>query len=123
MNEPKLKGHTIVLMVCVALFYDILQLLLYWLMIPVFYLTYYIWFKMHGINFLTMKRAPIQASGAALEIISAGLIPAFTFIVLRVALDYKIKEISSGKVTNLMDYKNKRNAQAGTTDDTNQKTA
>lgn len=94
-----LKSTTIWLMIGVALLFDVLQtalsyLFLGWLMIPVFYLTYWMWFKIHGVSFLTLKRAPTQAVGAFLEVISAGIIPAFTFIVVRVAITSKIKSVT-----------------------------
>lgn len=98
-KQPELKSHTIALMVAVALFFDLVQLalgwvLLGWLVIPIFYLTYIVWFKMHGLNFLSLKRAWAQGTGLFLELITAGIIPAFTFIVLASALGTKIKKIS-----------------------------
>ncbi|KKQ83508.1 MAG: hypothetical protein UT07_C0003G0008 [Parcubacteria group bacterium GW2011_GWB1_38_8] len=99
MSEEKkeLSTTTITFMVLVALFYDTLQFVLSWigvgwLIIPIAYLTFFIWFKMCGLNFLSLKRAPTLGIGGLLEIASAGIIPSFTFIVLRISLDYKIRK-------------------------------
>jgi len=98
-HKKELSNATIVLMTSVALFYDALQwllayILMGWLLIPIFYLTFIVWFRMRGVKFLTLKRAPTLAVGAILETITVGIIPGFTFIVLRTALDYKIKKIA-----------------------------
>ena len=98
MPEHKgLKKTTIGLMCGVALFYDVLQILLSWigigwLIIPIFYLHFWLWFKIHGIKFFTMKRAKSLGIGAFLEFITAGIAPAFFVNVLTIALDYKVKE-------------------------------
>jgi len=97
-DEKKgLNNTTIALMASVALFYDTLQVLLAlifmgWLIIPIAYLTFFVWFRMRGLKFLSLKRAPTLGIGLFLEFISAGIIPSITFSVLRTALDYKIKK-------------------------------
>ncbi|MEK9171681.1 MAG: hypothetical protein AAB782_00375 [Patescibacteria group bacterium] len=102
MPEEKkgLNNTTIALMVSVALFYDVLQILLSyilmgWFIIPIAYLTFFVWFRIHGLKFLSMKRAPTLGVGAFLEIISAGIIPSITFTVLRISLDSKLKKLTS----------------------------
>ncbi len=97
-KKKELETATIALMTAVALFYDVLQILLAliflgWLILPVAYLTFFVWFKMHGLSFISLKRAPTLGIGFLLEFISAGIIPAITFAVLRVALDSKIKKM------------------------------
>ncbi|GEM_PF-4132983 len=97
-EKKGLDNATIALMTAVALFYDVLQILLAliflgWLILPIAYLTFFVWFKIHGLNFLSLKRAPTIGVGFLLEFISAGIIPAITFAVLRVALDSKMKKI------------------------------
>src|SRR3989344_8869085 len=98
MPEKKgLNNTTIVFMIVVALFYDVLQWFLAfvfmgWLVIPVAYLTFLVWFQMHGVSFFTLKRTPSLGVGMFLEFISAGIIPSITFNVLRAALDYKVKK-------------------------------
>lgn len=122
MSQNKgLKSSTIWLMTGVALLFDAIQaalsyLFLGWLMIPVFYMTYWMWFKMNGVKFLTLKRAPTQAIGGILEVISAGIIPAFTFIVARVALTSKMEEISSSH-PNVIDIATKRKGGNDTSND------
>ena len=100
-DEKKgLNNTTIALMVSVALFYDTLQVLLAlifigWLIIPIAYLTFFVWFRMRGLKFLSLKRAPTLGIGVFLEFISVGIIPSITFSVLRTALDYKVKKIAA----------------------------
>ncbi len=96
-ENKELSTTTIAFMVLVALFYDTLQVVLSWigagwLIIPIFYLTFFIWFKMRGLSFLSLKRAPTLGIGGLLEMASAGIIPSLTFMVLRIGLDYKIKK-------------------------------
>ena len=98
-SQPHLKTPIIALMVAVAFFYDLLQILfsyigLGWLIIPVAYGTFILWFRTYKKNFLSLKRAPTLAGGAILELFSAGIIPSITYTVLRVALDSKIKKIA-----------------------------
>lgn len=85
-------------MAIIGLFYDVLQTAFSWLglgvlIIPIFYLHFWLWFRLRGVKFISMKRAPTLGIGALLEFLTAGIIPGFTFIVLRTALDYKIKKI------------------------------
>ena len=40
--------------------------------------------------------------GSLLEFISAGIIPSFTFMVLRIALDYRVREILPESVNKLV---------------------
>lgn len=100
-QQPKpgeqLESHTIWLMIGVALFYDAAQALLDlvgigWLLVPVAYFHFWLWFKFHDINFFSAKRGATIGVGAALEFVTAGIMPAMTFTVARIALDYKIKK-------------------------------
>lgn len=100
-EKEKQKGLTntkIVLMTVVGLFYDTLQAAfswigLGWIIMPVFYLHFWLWFRLNGEKFLSLKRWGVIAGGTVLEAASAGIIPAFTFIVLRTALDARLKNI------------------------------
>lgn len=102
MQEEEKKGlndSTIALMASVAFFYDILQaflspFLIGLLIIPITYLHFIVWFWMHGLNFLSLKRAPTIGIGCFLEIISAGIAPSFTFTVLRIGLDSRLKNFA-----------------------------
>lgn len=100
-KKPELKTNTIVFMVAVAIFYDVLQwflafVFLGWAVIPIAYGTFAIWFRMHGVKFFTSKRIGSLGVGAFLEFISAGIIPSITFNVLVVALDNKAKKLVPG---------------------------
>ena len=100
MQQQGLKSSTIGLMAGVALLYDVIQILLSWigigwLIIPIFYLHYWLWFGMHGVKFFTAKRARSLGIGALLEVFTAGIAPAFFVNVLTVALDAKIKQVAS----------------------------
>lgn len=84
-------------MIGVAAFFDALQAILSWiflgwLIIPVEYGTFWLWFKFNGINFFSMKRAKTLGIGALIEIVTAGIFPAFTAVVARIAFTSKIKE-------------------------------
>ncbi len=100
-NKKSLSNTTIGLMVGVALFYDVLQwflafIFMGWIVIPIAYLTFLLWFQMHGLRFFTSKRATSMGVGAFLEFVSAGIVPSITFNVLLVALDYKVKKLVPG---------------------------
>lgn len=101
-QQPKpaqqLESSTIWLMIGVALFYDAAQALLDlvgigWLLVPVAYFHFWLWFKLHGISFFSAKRGATIGVGAALEVVTAGIMPAMTFTVAKIALDYKMKNI------------------------------
>lgn len=106
MEEKKkgLNSSTIGLMIGVALFFDTLQALLtplfmWWIVPPIFYATFWLWFKMNGLSFFSMKRGSTIAIGAFLEIIPGiDVIPAMTFTVIRIALDNKFKEATSNAI-------------------------
>ncbi len=105
MQENKgLSNSTIGLMVAVALFFDTIQALLTPIAIGYFvplisYPTFWLWFRLHGLSFFTMKRAPTLGIGALLEIIPGiDVIPAFTFTVIRVALDSRFKPASTDAI-------------------------
>ena len=100
-QEPGLKSTTIGLMGGVALLFDTLQVLFSWigmgiLLIPLQYGVFILWFRMHGLSFLSLKRMPSLAGGAIIEAITAGIFPAFTAIVLRAALTSKLKQVAPG---------------------------
>jgi len=108
MPEEKKKGlenHTIIFMIVVALFYDVLQwvmafILMDWLVGIFAFLTFYVWFKMRGLNFATPKRAMVLGGGFIIEIIPIlSVLPAWTLAVIILALDSKIKKIVPGAGT------------------------
>lgn len=110
-NNNKLKTATIWLMISVALFYDVIQILfswmgLGWLIMPIFYLHFWFWFKIHGVKFFTMKRAKGLGIGGLLEAATAGIIPGFTFNVFMIAMDNRLHGVGEG-ITKL-DIMNKK---------------
>lgn len=99
-KEKGLTNTTIGLMVTVALFLDVLQVLLNFLLmgwlVPIFfYGIFWLWFRMRGLSFFSLKRAPTLGIGAVIELIPwVDDLPMFTFTVVRIALDYKIKKVA-----------------------------
>jgi hypothetical protein len=103
-KEKGLKSTTIGLMIGTAIFYDITQWLLAfifmdWLVGFFAFMTFYVWFKMHGISFMKPKRFATMSMAGLIEVIPfLSAIPAWTLAVTILALDAKIKaSLSSGK--------------------------
>jgi|SRR3989344_4799595 len=101
-KQPGLKSHTIVFMIVVALFFDLLQWLfefiyMAWLVGIFAWLTFFLWFKMHGISFFKSPKKLAAAAGSSLiemmpiPIISS--LPALTAAVVYIALQSKLKEV------------------------------
>ncbi len=105
-----LSSSTIALMVGVALLFDTIQALLTpigvgWFVPILSYPTFWLWFKLKGFSFLSLKRAPILGIGALIEIIPGiGALPALTATVARVALTAKalqtIAIVPGGRIAN-----------------------
>lgn len=101
MSEEKrgLDNTTIVFMIIVALFFDALQALLTvilmgWLVGFFAGLTFYLWFKMRGLNFTTPKRIGTFATTFIVEVIPfLSALPAWTLAIVILALDSKIKKV------------------------------
>lgn len=101
-KETGLNNTTIVLMVSVALFYDALQWLLGWILmgwLASFYafLTFYIWFKLRGMSFMTPKRLTVFGGSFIVEMIPVigDILPTWTAAIVYLALDYKAKKALS----------------------------
>lgn len=98
-DKKGLDNVTIALMICTALFYDALQALLTlifmgWLVSIFAYLTFYTWFKIRGMNFVSAKRAGILNGGFIIELIPIiNTLPAWTLAITLLALDSKIKKV------------------------------
>ena len=99
-KEKEIKSHTIVLMICTALFFDVLQWVLAfvfmdWLVSIFAYLTFFLWFKINGVSFTKPKRLATAGSTILLEsfpIIAS--LPALTAGVVITALDTKVKKLA-----------------------------
>ena len=98
-KERGLKNHTIALMVCTALFFDVLQWLLAfvfmdWLVSIFAFLTFFVWFKLYGMKFMTPKRLATMGGAFIIEIVPIlAALPAWTGAVVVLILDYKAKKI------------------------------
>lgn len=97
-KESKLKNVTIALMVSVAIFYDSLQALLNlifmgWLVTPVAFLTFWIWFQIKAVSFMTAQRITIVGGGTLVEMIPMlDTLPAWTAAVALMAINVRMKE-------------------------------
>ena len=98
-NNKGLGNRTLVFMLVVAIFFDILQ----WLLVFIFMgwlvgifagLTFYVWFKMRGQSFMKPKRFLTFGGTFIIEAIPViSSLPAWTAAITILALDSKIKKI------------------------------
>jgi hypothetical protein len=103
-KEEGLKVHTVVFMIAVAAFFDVLQLLLSfvylgWAAGIIAGLTFYLWFKFHGISFMRPKRFMAMGGASMVEMIPIPFLAAFpgwTIAVSYLALSKKIQEVIPG---------------------------
>lgn len=114
-KEKGLKSTTVVLMIAVALFFDALQalftlILLGWVVGIFAGLTFYLWFKIHGISFMTPKRFMAFGGASLIEMfpfLPLSAIPAWTFAVSYLALSKKIQEVIPGTGVTKLDIMKK----------------
>jgi hypothetical protein len=98
-GEKGLENHTVALMIATALLFDAIQILLTfvlmgWIVGFFAFLTFYIWFKIHGISFMKPKRALTMGASFIIEVIPfVSVLPAWTLAVTILALDTKIKRV------------------------------
>lgn len=102
-KESKGLGNTtLILMISTAIFFDVLQWLLAFVFMDWFvsifaFLTFYVWYKMRGLKFTTVKRAGTMASAFIVEIVPfLAMLPAWTTAVVILGLDSKIKKVVPG---------------------------
>jgi hypothetical protein len=106
MEKDPLKPTAIFLMIFTSLCFDGSQAIIGW--IPVFgniladlfsifvFLTFFLWFKMHGIQMMTTKRLGSMAGGFIIEMIPyVNLIPAWTGVILYLISTTKLKEVAA----------------------------
>jgi len=100
-KEKGLTNTTVVLMICVALFYDALQWLLGWIfmgwLVTIYAgLTFYVWFKIKGISFMKLKRLATFSGSFIIELIPVigDVLPAWTASIVYLAIDSKIKKVA-----------------------------
>lgn len=100
-KEKKLSSTTIFLLIIVALFFDLLQIIftflfLGWLISFYAFMTFWLWFKLKGISFATPKRSGIAGGGFIIELVPfLNMLPAWTLAVTLIILDVKSKELIS----------------------------
>lgn len=100
-EKKELKNTTIALMVGTAVFFDVLQwllafILMDWLAGFFAFLTFYVWFKIYGMNFMTPKRVATMGTALIIEVIPVlAALPAWTGAVAILILDYKAKRVLS----------------------------
>lgn len=105
MEKDPIKDTTVFLMIFTALCFDGIQALIGW--IPVvgnifadlfsifIFLTFFLWFKMHGISMMTPKRFGAMAGAGFAEMIPyVNLLPAWTGVVVYLIGTTKIKELA-----------------------------
>lgn len=103
-EQNKFSNITIFLMIFTALCFDGIQTLVGW--IPVFgnvlagllsifvFLTFFLWFKIHGITMTTPKRLTAMLGGGVVEIIPfINILPAWTCVVIYLIGTTKIREL------------------------------
>ncbi|MDP3763904.1 MAG: hypothetical protein Q8Q92_04705 [bacterium] len=103
-EQKGLNNTTIAFMIVVALFFDALQALLAlvlmgWLVGIFAGLTFYLWFKIHGLSFMKPKRLLTFGTASFIEmfpLLPLSALPAWTAAVSYLALDSKIKKIVPG---------------------------
>ncbi len=103
-KEPGLRDTTAVMMIVTALFFDFLQFLLGfiymgWLVGIFAGLTFWLWFRMHGISFIKNPKRIMVFGGASivemLPIPFLASLPGWTLAVVYLALNAKIKKVIS----------------------------
>lgn len=93
MDRKEISNITMVLMVATAVAYDIVQFLfnfipfigwiISWVIFIFAFMTFYVWFKIYGRNFMTPKRAVAMGAGVIIEMIPIlNSLPGWTIAVL-----------------------------------------
>ncbi|MEK7390641.1 MAG: hypothetical protein AAB635_00710 [Patescibacteria group bacterium] len=111
MKNGHINNLTATLMISVAIFYDLIQALFDLLhLIPVIgnviatvitallsvvaWLTFYVWFKMHGVHFNSAKRAITMGAGFLIELMPIlNILPAWTLAVVLIFLTARMPKI------------------------------
>ena len=97
-HQKELSSETIALMISTALFFDVLQwafafIFMDWLVSIFAYMTFFLWFLLHGIKFSNPKRLLVAGTSMLIEIIPfVAALLSLTGAVTVIALDTKIKK-------------------------------
>jgi hypothetical protein len=103
MTEKDLKKHTVVLMIVTALFFDLLQWLLAfvvmdWLVGIVACPVFVVWFWFYGVKFVSPKRLATLGGTFIIEAIPLlSTLPVWTGAVVVIILDHKAKRLLASK--------------------------
>lgn len=108
MEDKEIKKVTATFMIVVALLFDVIQALINLLpfagqilsfFVSIFaFLTFYVWFKIHGTSFSKPTRALKFLGGFSIELIPVlNMLPAWTLAVVLIIGETKVKKIV-GKV-------------------------
>ena len=98
-------------MVSTAIFFDVLQIAfaliaMDWVVGIFGFLTFFIWFKINGVSFLTPKRAITMSGSAIIETFPfLSSLPTWTLAVIIIAMDTKAKQIAKKTIGNTEDNK------------------
>ncbi len=109
--SKELSNGTILLMVSTAIFFDVLQIAfaliaMDWVVGILGFLTFFIWFKINGVSFLTPKRAITMSGSAIIEAFPfLSSLPTWTLAVIIIAMDTKAKQIAKKTIGNTEDNK------------------
>lgn len=109
--SKELSNGTILLMVSTAIFFDVLQIAfaliaMDWVVGIFGFLTFFIWFKINGVSFLTPKRAIAMSGSAIIEAFPfLSSLPTWTLAVIIIAMDTKAKQIAKKTMGNTEDNK------------------
>ncbi len=103
-SKFKISKTTIILMIIVALFFDLIQFILSLMVIgfvvnwsiSVFaWLTFFLWFKIKGVSFANPKRAGSLLGGFLIELIPlVDMLPAWTGAIILVILSLRVKQVA-----------------------------
>jgi len=105
-GESKISDMTAVLMIGTAIFCDAAQALIGWIPIVgniladlfsiVIFLTFFLWFWMHGIKMISPKRLTAMVGGGLVEMVPyINLLPAWTGVVIYLIGTTKVNELTA----------------------------
>lgn len=108
-EKKQISDTSAFLMIFAAICFDGIQALVGW--IPVFgnilagllsvfvFLTFFLWFRMHGITMITPKRLTAMIGGGVIELIPfINIFPAWTSVVVYLIGTTKVRELASKKL-------------------------
>ncbi len=112
-GSNELKITTVILMIATAFFFDVLQFILSFIFlgwaVGIFAgLTFYVWFKLYNISFMTPKRFATFGGASLLEMFPIpfmAALPAWTAAISYLALTKKAQDLIPGVDITKLDLK------------------